>query len=572
MPFLPTIRPSFLLSCMTIISWLFCSIALAAPITLTDIPPKQPLGLHATYMQEPAGPLRIEQVVERRARGDFVQGNGDILSYGIGARPVWIHLSVINQSPEIIERLLLVENAWLDQLDVYFIEQNHSVETFEAGDALAFGDRSIRGRFFAFPHRFDSGMTDIYLRVETPDPMVVPVFLLGPEQVAERETAQGYSYGFLYGYLLALLAYNLFIYFGLSYRRHLLYAGFIASFVVLNIAYTGHGYAWLWPEYPALQNWIIPILMVVYGIAGLSFAKEFLETRNCFPRIHKNINRMMGAFAVLMLFSLYAESQLYAVLVAFTFVILFSSSMILLGASALRSGHRYARYFLFASIASMTGTAFTCLAVWGFIPFSDWSYRAVELGMMLDATLLSLALAHQFRSIQLEHRLAEQLAARDSLTGLHNRRAFLERAQPVWSMAQRTRRELSVILLDIDHFKAINDRFGHAAGDAALVAVSKVLSDSARDVDIVARWGGEEFLILLPETRLASALVMAERLRQAIAQVRVPCDGGAISLTASFGVTHKAQHQNIDELISEADHYLYLAKKSGRNRVCSEDA
>ncbi len=572
MPFLPMTRRQLFLTGIAIISWLFCSVAIAAPLTLTEISPSQPLGLHAAYMKEPAAPLTIEQVIESQAADAFVQGESQILSFGIGAKPAWIHLSIANKSSDAASRQLFVENSWLDQVDVYFIKENRPIEKYQAGDALAFNDRSIHGRFFSFYHGFDPGITDIYLRVATPDPMVVPVFLLSPDQVTSREIGQGYSYGFLYGYLLALLAYNLFIYFGLSYKRHLLYGCFIAAFVLLNIAYTGHGYVWFWSEFPAWQEWVIPIFMLVYGIAGLTFAKDFLDTRTCFPRVHKNVNRMSGLFVVLLLLSLYADSQLYALLVAFTFVILFSSTMIFLGAIALRSGHRYSRYFLFASIASMIGTALTCLSVWGFIPFSDWTFRAVELGMMIDATLLSLALAHQFRAIQTEHRLAEQLAAKDSLTGLNNRRAFIEKGQLVWSMAQRTKRELSVIILDLDHFKSINDRYGHAAGDAALVAVSKVLSDSARDVDVVARWGGEEFLLLLPETRLASALVMAERLRNAIENIRVPVQGAGLSFTASFGVAHKADHQNLDELISEADRYLYMAKESGRNRICSRVA
>lgn len=523
-------------------------------------------------MMETAAPLGLEQVTESQTAGRFLPGDSEILSFGIGAKPVWIHFAVVNPAINAVQRRLYVENSWLDQLDIYFVNENRQVERYQAGDTYKFESRPISGRFFSFDHPFDTGVTDIYLRVETPDPMVAPVFLLSPDQATNREIGQSYSYGFLYGYLLALLAYNLFIYFGLSYKRHLLYGGFIAAFVLLNIAYTGHGYVWFWPEYPVLQKWIIPLFMVVYGIAGLAFAKDFLDTRTSFPLVHKSVNRMSWLFVALLLLSFYPDSQLYALLVAFTFIILFSSMMIFLGVIALRSGHRYSRYFLFASIASMIGTAVTCLSVWGFIPFSDWTYRAVELGMMIDATLLSLALAHQFRAIQTEHRLAEQLAAKDSLTGLNNRRAFIEKGQIVWSMGQRTQRELSVIILDLDHFKSINDRYGHAVGDAALVAVSKVLSDSARDVDVVARWGGEEFLLLLPETRLASALVMAERLRNAIENIRVPVQGAEISFTASFGVAHKADHQNLDELISEADRYLYMAKESGRNRICSRVA
>lgn len=569
MLFLPTAKRRLFLSCIAVISWFWCSLVVAAPISLADIHPDQPLGRHAAYMKETAAPLTVEEAIDSHAADRFVQGNSSILSFGIGAKPVWIHLSVTNPGSDIANRRLFVENSWLDHLDVYFVKDNRLVERYRAGDAYEFQDRPVKGRFFSFDHSFGAGVTDIYLRVETPDPMVVPIFLLSQDEAAQREAAHGYSYGFLYGYLLALLAYNLFIYFGLSYKRHLLYGAFIAAFILTNLAYTGHGFEWFWQEHPTWQNWIIPVLMVIYGITGLTFAKYFLDTESCFPRAHKILTGMCGLFAGLLAVTLYADTQLYALLLAFFFVTLFSVTMIFMGVIAFRFGHRYSRYFLLASIASMAGTTLTSLSVWGFIPFSDWTYRAVEIGMTIDATLLALALAYQFRSIQVEHKLAEQLASSDPLTGLNNRRAFVEKAQLVWNMAQRSQRELSVIILDIDHFKSINDRYGHAAGDTALVAVSEVLSVSARDEDVVARWGGEEFLILLPETGLESALVMAERLKQAIQEIRVPACNAEITFTASFGVAHKAEHENLNELISEADRYLYQSKEGGRNRISS---
>lgn len=140
-------------------------------------------------------------------------------------------------------------------------------------------------------------------------------------------------------------------------------------------------------------------------------------------------------------------------------------------------------------------------------------------------------------------------------------------AKAIWSTSRRNGRELSVIILDLDHFKSINDRHGHAAGDAALVATARALAHSARQGDIVARWGGEEFLFLLPETKLEAAIAMAERLKEAISQIRVPSASEEIALTASFGVAQKSGHENLEELISEADALLYQAKQAGRNRI-----
>ncbi|MEJ2363014.1 MAG: GGDEF domain-containing protein, partial [Gammaproteobacteria bacterium] len=141
-------------------------------------------------------------------------------------------------------------------------------------------------------------------------------------------------------------------------------------------------------------------------------------------------------------------------------------------------------------------------------------------------------------------------------------------ATPIWSLTLRHDRDLTVVLLDMDHFKRINDMYGHACGDEALTATARVLRKSVRDQDVIARWGGEEFILLLPETDLEEAAALAERLREAVADIRLHCDGNEIELTASFGVAQRsAQHLSLDTLISAADNRLYEAKETGRDRI-----
>jgi diguanylate cyclase (GGDEF)-like protein len=188
--------------------------------------------------------------------------------------------------------------------------------------------------------------------------------------------------------------------------------------------------------------------------------------------------------------------------------------------------------------------------------------------MMVDATLLALALAYQFRVGQEARLRAERLAQLDPLTGLNNRRAFYDITAPLWSNAVRHAHATAVLLLDIDHFKQINDTHGHAQGDAVLKALAAVLRQSVRQGDVLARWGGEEFIVFLPETRLPQAISLAERLRVAISEVRVACESGAIALTASVGVAQlDERHATLDALIGSADEALYQAKEQGRNRV-----
>ena len=136
------------------------------------------------------------------------------------------------------------------------------------------------------------------------------------------------------------------------------------------------------------------------------------------------------------------------------------------------------------------------------------------------------------------------------------------------SVAQRYRRELAVILFDIDHFKRINDTYGHQAGDAILRGVAQTASGLLRKVDVLARYGGEEFIVLLPEADLVQSASVAEKLRQALELRDFEVDGGMhIKVSASFGVAAICGEQGLELLIRQADQALYRAKKLGRNRV-----
>lgn len=541
----------------------------AAPAIVALPAAEEALGLHAGYLQETETQLALEQAMALHGAGRFTAGASPVLSFGIGAPPTWLHLSVSNPDPTPRLQRLLIENPWLDEVDAYFVRGQQTVARSRVGDSLPFSTRPLRQRLFALDHAFAPGTTDIYLRVAAPDPMDLPVYLLSPQAAGQRELAQGYSYGFLYGYLLALLAYNLLIYRGLRDRRHLLYAGFVAVFVLLNVSYTGHGFAWLWPGQVTVQRWIIPTLMVLYSWTGLHFATNFLGTASHMPRLHGRLTGA-GRLALAGLLATYlAPDQRPALLWAFSIVTLFSLTMLALGLAAYRARYPYAGYFLLASVTSMLGTMVTALSVWGWLPFSEWRFRAVEIGMLVDATLLALALGGRLRSIQRERAHAEQRAARDPLTGLLNRRSLLEMAQSVWNKARYGTQDLSLIMLDLDNFKRLNDCHGHAAGDAALVAAGQVLHRAVRHGDGVARWGGEEFLLLLPDTKLEAAIALAERLRQDIAAIRLPAGDGELGFTASFGIACKAEEDSLDRLITTADNFLYQAKKGGRNRIRS---
>jgi len=168
------------------------------------------------------------------------------------------------------------------------------------------------------------------------------------------------------------------------------------------------------------------------------------------------------------------------------------------------------------------------------------------------------------------HQQMEILAMRDGLTGLLNRRAIEEYAEAEFNLTLRKERVLSVIMLDIDHFKNINDRFGHNCGDHTLQQVAKILKEDLRIYDRIGRWGGEEFILILPDTQLMDAAKVAERIRARTAEMEMSLENGEeFSVQISLGIASTAsQFSSLTKLIDAADQALYQAKQTGRNRVC----
>ncbi len=199
----------------------------------------------------------------------------------------------------------------------------------------------------------------------------------------------------------------------------------------------------------------------------------------------------------------------------------------------------------------------------GYLPKGSLSKE--KLVEAIDAALKKWRLMQQSRANQEE---LERLANFDSLTGLHNRRAILHRLDEHIKQVRRYEGELSLIMLDIDYFKKVNDQYGHLIGDEVLENVAVLMQQNVRNTDSVGRYGGEEFIVVLSETDLSSALIVAERLRSAIeaAEMR-DFEGNMFGITVSQGVSSYKPGEDKQSLISRADDALYRAKQNGRNRV-----
>ena len=407
------------------------------------------------------------------------------------------------------------------------------------------------------------------MRVDCVDPMVVPLELMSAAQLMQHKEEAAYQYGIHYGFLVALCAYNLLLFVGLRERSYLSYAAYLASYIGVNLCYTGHGSAWFWPDLPLFQRYVIPVMMVAFGATGLLFARRFLRLKTTAPPVDRGVRGLVIlGFSVVALGVLFG-SHFAAVWWGFFYLGLVCAVMVGLGVLSWRKNVPSAPFFLGACLAGMLGAASSTFTTWGWVPFTELGYRAVEIGVTVEATLLALALAYQMRHYQRISLEASALARIDPLTQVLNRRALFEDATPAWRTADRGDRPISVIMVDLDYFKMINDRHGHEVGDRALVAVARALTEGRRAGDLLARWGGEEFVLVLPETDVTQALVLAESLRKGIEGLSLPGVGGPLSLSASFGVAQRRSHASVESLIADADVQLLAAKREGRNRVCA---
>jgi two-component system cell cycle response regulator len=180
----------------------------------------------------------------------------------------------------------------------------------------------------------------------------------------------------------------------------------------------------------------------------------------------------------------------------------------------------------------------------------------------------------EFLRFQEECRRLKELSQTDPLTGLYNRRYLMMSLEQEMERTRRTGLPTSLIMLDLDHFKRFNDTYGHQFGDAVLCRVSGLLKDNVRRLDIACRYGGEEFALVLPGTRLPQAVRLAWRLRDTLAQSRGEAEGRDGRLTASFGVDTFTGREDMttEVFLQQADRWLFLAKARGRNTVCSPDS
>lgn len=229
---------------------------------------------------------------------------------------------------------------------------------------------------------------------------------------------------------------------------------------------------------------------------------------------------------------------------------------------------RFSEVLLLILLGFYLGLHAVSRALGAIAPLSNFGLMAVHtFNVLIVFGMASYVAWFYHGAIRRAERSLVQLAMQDALTGLANRRNLITQANKEMARARRTSNPIALIIADIDHFKQINDRYGHDAGDSVIAQVGRQMQRLCRSEDVVARWGGEEFLLLLPMTDISAATELAERIRATIQATEVIHADQRIPFTLSLGVAALNVDEPLDASIARADHALYQSKTAGRNRV-----
>lgn len=557
------------------------------------------LDPYMAFLRDESAVLTLEQVQQRQ--DDFVpvhQRRDLQLSYIKDV--VWLRLELQSAASQPIERILQLEYAYLDRVTLYQVSAA-GIKVLHAGGTLPSAERAVRHRLPIFPLLLTpSEPVTLYLRVQAQGSMTLNSNLWQTQAFYENSHLSYAMMAAYYGMMLALGLYNLLLFCAIRQASFLLYALFVFSFGVAVVAFNGIGSLYLWPELGAPGNRILPVSFILAATLAVLFTRNYLDTARFSPRWHKLLTLGgfaggLGTVATLLLplqQALYLMSLL-SILIAFL--------LFFCGISCAVRRVPGARIFVVAWLLLLLGTSMLAMRNLGLLPSNSATLYSIQIGSALEMLLLALGLAARYNDLKrqkeraqqdmletlreqeaiLEQRVAsrtrelaeansllEEMATHDPLTGLANRSGLALHLNSAMLRTARRGETLALMMIDLDGFKPINDNHGHDLGDRLLKVVAERLNEVARGSDFVARFGGDEFIVIAEQiTDMAAAEALAERLRQAISAPMV-LDGKQLAVRASIGISlSDGETPEAGALLQQADMAMYQQKKTAKGSI-----
>ncbi|RBW51226.1 GGDEF domain-containing protein [Marinobacter sp. F3R11] len=562
----------------------------------------QPVDGFVSLLRDPDGELTFEQV--RSGTKPFEPAEPGDLHQGYTPDAFWMRIDVASRSSQRLDRVLEFTYSYLDDISLYRVNADGTVEQMRSGRTLAPEDRVVAHRKPVFPLSFEPGeRVTLYLRISTHASMTLNA-RLAPTFEFYADSDQEYVWLALYfGMLVALGAYNLLLFFGTRQRSFLLYSLFVFSFGIAASSMNGLGPLLLWPGMVGeWGNRILPTGYTLSATLAVMFARSFLNMRRIAPRWDKVLSVMAVCWWCATLVTLLVPVQ-DALKIMSVMGVLTTAFLITSGIAGVRYRIPAARIYLLAWLLLLVGAALLSVRNFGWIPSNFFTVYGLQVGSAIEMVLLSFGLAARFNELkrqkeqaqrqlvlslqrqerELERRVAqrtseleaakaelERRVVKDPLTGLYNRYGLMIHLEKVVQRARRRDERLAVILIDLDGFKAVNDQYGHEAGDVLLQAVAHRLQLEARESDCVARMGGDEFVVVTESVvSEASVLEIGQRLREAITQPVTLPSGDSVWIGASVGICAGLRDgESGCDLIRRADEAMYRVKRARKNDVC----
>ena len=519
----------------------------------------------------------LEASVPNPSVGDITSGSLDSRFTPTNTRelaargsPFWVKIAAEERVNSGAIPVLSVHTGWSPNVRVYGPGAGNTALPLAVEQPEFAGRRSL---VYLLPAGPQPGRV-VYARVDPIKSFKGPSFSLSTlDTVLAQGATRSRMIALTFGALTAMAIASLLMWTLLEERAFILY-GALFLLQALYVAYFS-GEAFEWPllsyAYP-LNSYTWNVTSALSGTAACLFVREIADLRRFLPRAYGVYGWLAGAFALVAFANVAKLIGLGTLVNALGNLLFLGSALFTLIVCLLawQRGSRAAGWFLLAwtLLESFTiATTARLLLEDNTEPDRLLNY-GLPVSMVVAAVLIALGIADRLRDQRNALTDAERRAQTDSLTGVLNRRSLIERLEAACARARARGLPIGLLFIDVDHFKEINDTFGHAAGDACLAAIIPAIQAELRQSDVIGRYGGEEFVVILSSADAAAAHPIAQRILERVASVRVEGFGVPISLTCSIGVaTSDTLGVWGEHLIAQADAAVYAAKRSGRNCV-----
>jgi two-component system, sensor histidine kinase LadS len=560
--------------------------------------------------------------------------SGKSINFGSFHPPTWFRFDLVNASYQDWSWMLEVGWTLLDRVEVRQLNHATGLwsSTQIAGNRVPLEEYTIAHRNYLFPLALPPGEPGtVYIRVDSQNALFLTLDIWQAENFWRHDQHRILWLGLFFGVLVVMALYNMSLFIFTRDKNYLFYASYGIAVIFYELAATGVGARYLWDQSLYLREMGYIVFAILSFLTSVIFVRHFLSLRQYGGWVYQLNNFLVvfwsGAF-VFILFGVFPQTTNKAIeFVALTIPVAGMATGIYLW----YKGNTPAKYFTIAFAFLSVGTTLLMLGLTGVIERGPLTEYGQMIGFVLELVLLSVALADrinreriaredaqmialdlsrkvskareeklmvQEQMLDVQRRANEDLELRvlertneleramnnlefankelskmsftDPLTKVYNRRYFDNILSGEIKRASRTGQPLSVAIVDLDHFKLVNDTHGHLIGDECLRLVAKTLKRNlGRTSDLIARFGGEEFAMILPATSQENAIIVAERARSAVAEINFIHRGRQVDLSVSIGVAGWIPTQNeiAEKLLQQADKALYQAKLQGRNRA-----